>query len=85
MMSYLLSEAGISAHPAGAGRASKALNKGCCSCIRLDMSSISLKINGQSHAVDVDSKTPFFFVLADEIGLRGPKVWMRHGAMRVLH
>lgn len=37
------------------------------------MSPFSLKVNGQSHAVEVDPKTPLLFVLADEIGLRGPK------------
>lgn len=37
------------------------------------MSRISLKVNGQVHAVDVDERTPLLFVLADELGLRGPK------------
>jgi nicotinate dehydrogenase subunit A len=37
------------------------------------MSEISLKVNGQMHAVDVDPETPLLFVLADELGLRGPK------------
>lgn len=37
------------------------------------MSPLSLKVNGHSHAVDVDPTTPLLFVLADEIGLRGPK------------
>lgn len=37
------------------------------------MSRISLKVNGQAHTVDVDPKTPLLFVLADELGLRGPK------------
>lgn len=37
------------------------------------MSRISLKVNGQVHTVDVDEKTPLLFVLADELGLRGPK------------
>lgn len=34
---------------------------------------ISLKVNGRVHTVDVDPETPLLFVLADEIGLRGPK------------
>ena len=34
---------------------------------------ITLKVNGQSHSVDVDPSTPFLYVLSDEIGLRGPK------------
>lgn len=37
------------------------------------MSAISLKVNGQSHSVDVDPTTPLLFVLSDELGLRGPK------------
>jgi nicotinate dehydrogenase subunit A len=37
------------------------------------MSKISLKVNGRLHEVDVDSATPLLFVLADELGLSGPK------------
>ncbi len=37
------------------------------------MSRISLKVNGQLHTVEVDERTPLLFVLADELGLRGPK------------
>jgi nicotinate dehydrogenase subunit A len=37
------------------------------------MSQISLKVNGRSHSVEADPKTPLLFVLADELGLRGPK------------
>jgi nicotinate dehydrogenase subunit A len=37
------------------------------------MSKISLKVNGSLHTVDVDSTTPLLFVLADELGLNGPK------------
>jgi nicotinate dehydrogenase subunit A len=37
------------------------------------MSTISLKVNGQRHQVDVDPSTPLLFVLSDELGLRGPK------------
>jgi nicotinate dehydrogenase subunit A len=37
------------------------------------MSKISLKVNGRLHQVDVDGSTPLLFVLADELGLRGPK------------
>ncbi len=37
------------------------------------MSKISLKVNGQVHTVEVDERTPLLFVLADELGLRGPK------------
>lgn len=33
----------------------------------------NLKVNGAVHEVDVDPDTPLLFVLADELGLRGPK------------
>jgi len=34
---------------------------------------LSLNVNGNWHALDVDPATPLLFVLADELGLRGPK------------
>jgi nicotinate dehydrogenase subunit A len=34
---------------------------------------ISIKVNGQSHTVDVDPTTPLLYVLSDDLGLRGPK------------
>jgi nicotinate dehydrogenase subunit A len=37
------------------------------------MSQISLKVNGRSHSVEADPKTPLLFVLTDDLGLRGPK------------
>ena len=37
------------------------------------MSAQSLKINGCSHALDVDPATPLLYVLSDDLGLRGPK------------
>lgn len=37
------------------------------------MSTITLKVNGRPHSVDVDPTTPLLFVLNDELGLRGPK------------
>lgn len=37
------------------------------------MGTISLKVNGQLHALELDPATPLLFVLADELGLRGPK------------
>jgi nicotinate dehydrogenase subunit A len=39
----------------------------------LGMNTISIKVNGQSHALQVDPDTPLLFVLGDELGLRGPK------------
>ncbi len=37
------------------------------------MSKVSLKVNGGLHALDLDPATPLLYVLADELGLRGPK------------
>lgn len=37
------------------------------------MSPISLKVNGRLYTLEVEPKTPLLFVLADELGLRGPK------------
>ena len=37
------------------------------------MSTISLKVNGRVHTLEVDPATPLLFVLNDELGLRGPK------------
>lgn len=37
------------------------------------MSAISLKVNGKLHTLQLDATTPLLFVLADELGLRGPK------------
>ena len=37
------------------------------------MSSIALKVNGQSHVVDVEPTTPLLYVLSDDLALRGPK------------
>ena len=33
----------------------------------------TLKVNGQSHTVDVDPATPLLYVLSDDLALRGPK------------
>jgi nicotinate dehydrogenase subunit A len=37
------------------------------------MNTISLRVNGAVHAVDVDPETPLLYVLGDELHLRGPK------------
>ena len=37
------------------------------------MSTILLKVNGQSHSLDVDPATPLLYVLCDDLALRGPK------------
>ena len=38
------------------------------------MSVLNLKVNGQSHSVDVDPATPLLYVLSDDLALRGPKL-----------
>lgn len=35
--------------------------------------SVTLKVNGQSHTVDVDPATPLLYVLSDDLQLNGPK------------
>lgn len=37
------------------------------------MASFSLKVNGNTHRVDLDPETPLLYVLSDELHLRGPK------------
>lgn len=37
------------------------------------MSAITLKVNGKTHALDVDPATPLLYVLSDDLELRGPK------------
>ena len=37
------------------------------------MATISLKVNGRVHSIDVDAETPLLYVLGDELHLRGPK------------
>ena len=37
------------------------------------MSIIALRVNGQTHSVDVDPATPLLYVLSDDLALRGPK------------
>jgi nicotinate dehydrogenase subunit A len=34
---------------------------------------LTIKVNGQSHTVDVDPTTPLLYVLSDDLALRGPK------------
>jgi nicotinate dehydrogenase subunit A len=34
---------------------------------------ISITVNGQLHALDVDPTTPLLYILSDDLGLRGPK------------
>ena len=37
------------------------------------MSVLNLKVDGRSHAVDVDPATPLLYVLSDDLQLHGPK------------
>jgi nicotinate dehydrogenase subunit A len=37
------------------------------------MARISLKVNGRTHALDLDPTTPLLYVLSDDLELRGPK------------
>ena len=36
------------------------------------MSVFTLRVNGQSHTVDVDPSTPLLYVLRNDVGVRGP-------------
>jgi aerobic-type carbon monoxide dehydrogenase small subunit (CoxS/CutS family) len=37
------------------------------------VSNITLKVNGKTHAVDVDPSTPLLYVLRNDLGLQGPR------------
>ena len=37
------------------------------------MSTITLKVNGRAHAVDVEPSTPLLYVLRNDLGLHGPR------------
>ncbi len=37
------------------------------------MSTITLKVNGTTHTLDLDPTTPLLYALSDDLGLRGPK------------
>jgi isoquinoline 1-oxidoreductase subunit alpha len=37
------------------------------------MSTVTLNVNGTSHALDVDPATPLLYVLRNDLGLRGPR------------
>jgi aerobic-type carbon monoxide dehydrogenase small subunit (CoxS/CutS family) len=37
------------------------------------MSAINLRVNGQSHTVDVEPSTPLLYVLRNDLGLQGPR------------
>src|ERR1700755_2853463 len=37
------------------------------------MSKITLKVNGRTHAQDVEPGTPLLYILRNDLGLQGPK------------
>lgn len=37
------------------------------------MSAITLRVNGQTHTLDLDPATPLLYALSDDLALRGPK------------
>ena len=38
------------------------------------MSAIHLKVNGVTHALDLDPATPLLYALSDDLELRGPLI-----------
>ena len=37
------------------------------------MSEVTLKVNGETHTLDVDPSTPLLYILRNDLGLRGPR------------
>jgi aerobic-type carbon monoxide dehydrogenase small subunit (CoxS/CutS family) len=37
------------------------------------MSTITLKVNGRAHTLDIDPSTPLLYILRNDLGLTGPK------------
>src|SRR3954463_6369303 len=37
------------------------------------MSNVTLKVNGKTHTLDVDSTTPLLYILRNDLDLRGPR------------
>ena len=37
------------------------------------MSTVTLKVNGRSHTMDVDPATPLLYLMSDDLALKGPK------------
>ena len=37
------------------------------------MSDVTLKVNGETHTIDIDPSTPLLYVLRNDLGLRGPR------------
>src|SRR2546430_2681214 len=36
------------------------------------MSNVTLKVNGKSHTLDIDTATPLLYILRNDLGLQGP-------------
>jgi aerobic-type carbon monoxide dehydrogenase small subunit (CoxS/CutS family) len=37
------------------------------------MSNVTLRVNGQTHTVDIEPSTPLLYILRNDLGLRGPR------------
>src|SRR5580765_1265097 len=37
------------------------------------MSTITLKVNGRAHSLDIDPSTPLLYILRNDLGLQGPR------------
>ena len=37
------------------------------------MSDVTLKVNGETHALDIDPSTPLLYILRNDLGLQGPR------------
>lgn len=37
------------------------------------MSDVTLRVNGETHTLDVDPSTPLLYILRNDLGLRGPR------------
>lgn len=37
------------------------------------MSNVTLKVNGETHTLDIDTSTPLLYILRNDLGLEGPR------------
>jgi aerobic-type carbon monoxide dehydrogenase small subunit (CoxS/CutS family) len=40
---------------------------------RVEMSNITLKVNGKAHTLDIDPSTPLLYILRNDLDLQGPR------------
>src|SRR5690349_9254799 len=40
---------------------------------RVDLSNVTLKVNGATHTLDIDPSTPLLYILRNDLGLQGPR------------